>query len=115
MSPGVRGGCCFVIDLEDMASAVIFAVLMRSPTAPGFLQGGGGVASDADLAQPYGPSAVEVLADQDATVGIGSAVGSRGDIDDQTAEADRVVVGHGGFISEADQEVAIGGLDLAEG
>ena len=71
--------------------------------------------SNAESIEPDGPSSVEVLADQDAATGVAPAARSRWKIDDQTAEADGIVVGHGGFVGEGDELIALGGIDLAEG
>jgi len=73
------------------------------------------MASDAESIEPDGPSSVEVLADQDAATGVAPAARSRREIDDQTAEADGIVVGHGGFVGEGDELIALGGIDFAEG
>ena len=37
------------------------------------------------------------------------------EIDDQAAEADGVVIGHGGLVGEGDELIALGGTDFAEG
>ena len=70
--------------------------------------------SDARIIQPDGPCAVKVLTDLYAALSVGFSVGSRRDIDRQASQTDGVVVGDGGFISEADPQTAIGSLDFSE-
>jgi hypothetical protein len=65
--------------------------------------------------EPDRPGSIEVLADQDAAAGVAAAARSRREIDEQAAEADGVVVGHGGFVGEGDELIALGGIDFAEG
>jgi hypothetical protein len=78
-------------------------------------QGRRAVASDAVFLEPDRPSSIEVLADQDAATGVAAAARSRREIDDQAAEADGIVVGHGSLVGEGDKLIALGGIDFAEG
>jgi hypothetical protein len=73
------------------------------------------MASDAMILEPHCPSPVEVLADQDAAAGITSTAMPRREVDDQPAEADGVVIGHGGLVGERDELIAPGGAGFAEG
>jgi hypothetical protein len=73
------------------------------------------MSSDTVSLEPDRPGSVEVLADQDAMSGVAAAARPRWEIDDQAAEADGVVVGHGGFVSEGDELIALGGIDFTEG
>jgi len=115
MSPGIGGGCCFVIHLEDVSGAAGVAGLMGPSTPERLSQRRRAVASDALSLEPNRPSSVEVLADQDAAAGVAAAARSRREIDDQATEADGVVVGHGGFVGEGDELIALGSIDFAEG
>jgi hypothetical protein len=115
MSLCVGGGRRFVIDLEDMSGAMILAGLVGPPAAERFSERRRGMTSDAVPFEPERPRSVEVLANKDAAVGIAAAVGTGRDIEDQSAEADRVIVGHSGFVGEGDELIALGSADLAEG
>jgi hypothetical protein len=115
MSLGIGGGGCFVIHLEDVSGAKDLAGLMGSSTSERLTQRRRAVASDTVSLEPDRPSSVEVLTDQDAAAGVAAAAGSRGEIDDQAAEANGVVIGHGGLVGERDEEIALSGMDFTEG
>src|SRR4030042_3121066 len=109
MSPwrGGRGG--FEVSLEDVAGPRIVVGLAGAPRPQRFSQGGWGMPGDPGWAEPDCPSAIEVLADQDSLASIALLMRAWGDIDDQAAEADRVVVGHRGLVGEGDLDGALGG------
>ena len=69
---------------------------------------------DTGFMQPHGPGPVEVLSSQDSAAGIGSMVGSWGNIDDQAAETYGIVVGYRGLVGEADCKVTFFGADFSE-
>jgi hypothetical protein len=115
MSPGVGGGRCFIIHLEDMVGASSLAALVGPSTPERLSQRRRAMASDAVSLEPDRPSSVEVLADQDAAAGIAAAAMARREVDDQAAEADGVVIGHSGLVGEGDELIALGGADFAEG
>jgi hypothetical protein len=115
MSLRVGCGRSFIIHLEDMSSAAGFAALVRPATAERLSQRRRAMAADAAVLQPDRPSSIEVLANQDAAAGIAATARSGRQIDDQAAEADSVVVGHGGLIGEGDELIALLGADFSEG
>ena len=82
------------------------AALVGPSTAEWLSQRRRAMASDAMSLKPHRPSPVEVLADQDAAAGITATARPRREIDDQAAEADGVVIGHGGLVGEGDELIA---------
>jgi len=73
------------------------------------------MAADAETFEPDRPSSIEVLANQDTATSVAASARSGREIDDQAAEADSVVVSHGGLVGERDELIALGSADFAEG
>lgn len=75
-----------------MSGSLALVVALAGPPGPHrFSQGCRGMPSDPVLLEPYRPGPIDVLADQDPSPGIASAVRTWWDVDNQPAEPDGVL------------------------
>ena len=83
--------------------------MLCPPGSDGFTQSSWRVSCDDAFPQGDGPGTVEVLADEDNGFGVASAIGSRGYVDDDAAQAHGVIVADRSLVGEGYMVVDVGG------